>query len=133
MSAAAAQCASCGGIGVGSGELEPDPLADDVRAGGEVAEPLAARAEQRREESRAAEERVDLDDADQRTHERVLEGDRSGVVADGAQPERHLADRLAAGQRLQSGREDDQRDDDRREDRDLDQGLVGLQRPRRGR
>ena len=40
----------------GGGELQPDPVADDVGAGGVVAEPLAALAQQGREERRHARE-----------------------------------------------------------------------------
>ena len=52
----AAQAASAGGIGGGGCRAQPDPVAYDVRAGGVVAEPLAARADQAAEERRPAAE-----------------------------------------------------------------------------
>ena len=85
--------ASWAASAAGGGETEPDALADDVGAGGVVAEPLAAGAEQRREERRDTHERVDLDDPDQRADERVWK--RSARRRrDGAQPERQLAQDL---------------------------------------
>ena len=52
MSADLAQPASRGGICGGRAEPQPHPLAHDVRAGSQVAQPLAARVQQRTEERR---------------------------------------------------------------------------------
>ena len=97
---------------------QPDPVAHDVGAGGVVAEPLAARADQGAEEGRATEEDVDLDDADQGPHER-RGGRRSvpRVVAHRPEPDDQLAERLAAGQRLDGGREHQEDHDQGRRER----------------
>ncbi len=91
---------------------EPDPVADHVGAGGVVADPLAARADQAAEERRSAVQGVDLDDPDQRPDEGLLGVDGAAVVADDAQPERELAEGLAAGDRLHRGRVDEEDHDE---------------------
>ena len=67
--------------------------------------------------------------SDQRAHEGVLEADRPGVVTHRAQPEGPLAERLAAAQRLDGGRvdqEDDHHgaDDERRHRTKIGLGIV---------
>ena len=82
--------ARCGGIVAGRTCGKAEPLAHDVGAGDHVAEPLAARVHQRADERRDPDEHPDLHEPDERADEGVPERDRAGVVADGAQPERHL-------------------------------------------
>jgi hypothetical protein len=110
------------------GESQRHPLANDVGAGGEVTESLAARAGQRGQEGGCSGEHVDLHEADQGPDEGVLEADGSGVVAHRAQAEGQLAERLAAGQRLERRRDDDEDDDRRAEHRHGEQGIAGVDR-----
>ena len=96
--------------------------------------PAACRGEleQRGEEGRTTPERVDLDHRDQRADERVVEGDRPGVVPHRAQPQDHLAQGLAPAQGLDGRREDDEHEDEGADERRGEQGLVGLERRDRG-
>ena len=86
--------------------MESHALAHDIGAGGVVAEALALGGEEGREERRSTGERIDLDEPDEGSHERVLERDRAGVVADRPQAARELAQGAAAAEpsRRWSGR-----------------------------
>ena len=92
---------AAGGIGAGGAQPQPRPVADDVRAGGVVAEPLAARAQQRGEERRRA--------AEQRRSRRPPTRARTNacwkVIGPASsrtarRPSAHLPERLAPGEGL---------------------------------
>ena len=80
-------------------------LLQHVGTGEDVADALALhRHDRRNERDWRQHDRVDLDEADQGSDQSLAEPLRASVVADHAQPERHLAERLAPGQRLEDGR-----------------------------
>ena len=79
-----------GGICAGQGQPQRHPVAHDVGAGEVVTEPLALGADHRADQGGHAEEEPDLHHPDQLAHEGVVEGDRAGVVAHGAEADASL-------------------------------------------